>query len=85
MAIDAFGDRDRPPAVEEAVAAVGLAGPRWTELCRFAGEECGARSEWAFFGRDDGWMLRYRSWILGHDSAPRSNGPTCIPTDAGST
>lgn len=60
MTISAFGDRSQLPTLDQAIAAAGGAGRHWVELCRFAEEVCGARSEWAFLGRDYGWMLRYR-------------------------
>jgi hypothetical protein len=55
-----FPDRDRPPARESLVAGLGERIVLWDRLAGWIEATYGVEPEPLFYGRDTGWVVRYR-------------------------
>jgi len=55
-----FNAEGRPPTEEELGAALGRSQAAWRRLREFLADNYGLEGEWADYGRQSGWVLRYR-------------------------
>ncbi len=60
MAIGIFTDKEHKPTIAEVVAAVGSQKPLWEDLNNFIAESYNLKSDFAFYGKNYGWALRFR-------------------------
>lgn len=60
MAIGVFADKEHRPTGEEILAAVGSSRAWWENLNRFVAENYRTREDFAFYGKNYGWALRFR-------------------------
>ena len=60
MAIGAFTDKEHKPTVAETVAAIGSKQPLWENLTSFIVDSYRLKSNFAFYGKNYGWALRFR-------------------------
>lgn len=60
MAIGAFTDKLHQPATAEIVAAIGSKRPLWENLTSFIADSYRLKSDFAFYGKNYGWALRFR-------------------------
>jgi hypothetical protein len=60
MAIGAFTDKEHEPAMAEIVAAIGSKRPLWENLTSFIADSYRLKSDFAFYGKNYGWALRFR-------------------------
>ena len=60
MAIGAFTDKEHKPTMAEIVAAIGSKQPLWENLTSFIVDRYKLKSDFAFYGKNYGWALRFR-------------------------
>lgn len=60
MSISAFGDRTRPPEMEEMLAVTDSRRPLWEAISGFLDVNYTVRRELKFYGKSYGWMMQYR-------------------------
>ncbi len=60
MAIGIFTDKERKPTIAEIVAAIGSQKPLWENLDSFMAESYKLKGDFAFYGKNYGWALRFR-------------------------
>jgi len=60
MAIGIFTDKLHQPTIEETYAAVGSKQPLWENLTAFIADSYRLKSDFAFYGKNYGWALRFR-------------------------
>ena len=60
MAIGIFADREHQPTREEVLAAVGSSRPWWENLIRFITDNYRVKEDFAFYGKNYGWAVRFR-------------------------
>ena len=60
MAIGAFTDKEHKPTRVEIVAAIGSKRPLWENLTSFIVDSYKLKSDFAFYGKNYGWALRFR-------------------------
>jgi len=60
MAIGTFTDREHKPTMAEIFAAIGSKRPLWGKLTSFIEDRYRLKSDFAFFGKNYGWALRFR-------------------------
>jgi len=60
MAIGIFNDKLHQPTMAEIVAAIGSKQPLWESLNSFIADSYKLKSDFAFYGKNYGWALRYR-------------------------
>ena len=60
MAIGIFTDKLHQPTTEEIYAAVGSKQPLWENLTAFIVDSYRLKSDFAFYGKNYGWALRFR-------------------------
>ena len=60
MAIGTFTDKEHRPTEEEVLAAVGSTRPWWEKLPRFIADNYRIKEDFAFYGKNYGWALRFR-------------------------
>jgi hypothetical protein len=60
MAIGAFTDKLHQPTTEEIHAAIGSKRQLWENLTNFIGDNYRLKSDFAFYGKNYGWALRFR-------------------------
>jgi hypothetical protein len=60
MAIGIFTDRGHQPTPAEVLAAIGSKQPLWESLNSFIANSYKLKSDFAFYGKNYGWALRFR-------------------------
>lgn len=60
MAIGAFTDKLHQPAMTEILASIGSKRQLWENLTSFIGDSYRLKSDFAFYGKNYGWALRFR-------------------------
>jgi hypothetical protein len=60
MAIGVFTDKLHQPTMAEIVAAIGSKQPLWENLTAFIADSYRLKSDFAFYGKNYGWALRFR-------------------------
>jgi hypothetical protein len=60
MSIGIFVDKEHKPTMEEIFAALGSKRPLWENLTRFVVDNYRTRGDFAFYGKNYGWALRFR-------------------------
>ena len=60
MAIGIFTDKLHQPTMEEIAVAVGSKQQLWENLTSFIGDSYRLKSDFAFYGKNYGWALRFR-------------------------
>jgi hypothetical protein len=60
MAIGTFTERGRQPTIQEVLAAIGSKQPLWESLNSFIADSYKLKSDFAFYGKNYGWALRFR-------------------------
>jgi hypothetical protein len=60
MAIGVFTDKLHQPTTAEIVAAIGSKQPLWDNLIAFIADSYRLKSDFAFYGKNYGWALRFR-------------------------
>ena len=60
MAIGIFTDRGHQPTTQEILAAIGSKQPLWESLTSFIADSYKLKSDFAFYGKNYGWALRFR-------------------------
>lgn len=60
MAIGTFTDKENKPTTAETVAAIGSKRPLWESLTSFIEDSFRLKSDFAFYGKNYGWALRFR-------------------------
>jgi hypothetical protein len=60
MAIGAFTDKEHKPTMAEIVAALSSKCPLWENLTSFIADSYRLKSDFAFYGKNYGWALRFR-------------------------
>jgi Protein of unknown function (DUF3788) len=60
MPIGTFTDKEHKPTMAEAVAAIGSKRPLWESLTNFIADRYRLKSDFAFYGKNYGWALRFR-------------------------
>jgi hypothetical protein len=55
-----FTDKQRQPAPEEILLALGPSRPAWESLEQYLGENYRLKKDFAFYGKNYGWALRFR-------------------------
>jgi len=60
MAIGTFTDKEHRPTEEEVLAAVGTSRPWWENLNRFVADNYRIKEDFAFYGKNYGWAVRFR-------------------------
>ena len=55
-----FGDKEKAPGDEEIAAALGRSRAAWKRLREFLAENYNLNGDWVHYGREFGWVLRYR-------------------------
>ena len=61
MSIGAFVDKQHPPTIEAMIVAVRSKRPLWERLTQFIEENYRVKRDFAFYGKNYGWALRFRS------------------------
>lgn len=60
MAIGTFTDKGHQPTIAEVLAAVGSKRPLWENLTQFIADSYKIKNDFAFYGKNYGWALRFR-------------------------
>jgi hypothetical protein len=60
MAIGTFTDKEHKPTIAEIVAAIGSKKLLWENMNNFMAESYKLKSDFAFYGKNYGWALRFR-------------------------
>jgi hypothetical protein len=60
MAIGVFTKKGHRPTTQEVLAAVGSKRPLWENLTQFVADSYKLKSDFAFYGKNYGWALRFR-------------------------
>jgi hypothetical protein len=60
MAIGMFTDRGHQPTIQEVLAAIGSKQPLWESLNSFIADSYKLKTDFAFYGKNYGWALRFR-------------------------
>lgn len=60
MAVGAFVDKQHRPAIEEILASIGPKKELWESLERFIEQNYRTKRDFAFYGRNYGWAVRFR-------------------------
>lgn len=60
MAVGGFLDKNHQPTMEEIQASLSSKRELWDELIRFVTENYRAKSDFAFYGVNYGWAMRFR-------------------------
>nr|MDO8098607.1 DUF3788 domain-containing protein [Candidatus Njordarchaeota archaeon] len=60
MAVGAFVKKENKPTIEEILAAIGSNRLFWERLTQFITENYGIQGDFAFYGKNYGWAVRYR-------------------------
>ena len=60
MAIGIFVDKEHKPTAAEIAVALGSKRPLWENLNGFIADSYRLKSDFAFYGKNYGWALRYR-------------------------
>jgi hypothetical protein len=60
MAHGAFVDKTHKPTLEELPEVLGAKRPLWDDLDRFVADNFSAKSNFAFYGKNYGWAMRYK-------------------------
>lgn len=60
MAIGTFTDKECKPTEADIVAAIGSKRPLWEDLTSFIADSYRLKSDFAFYGKNYGWALRFR-------------------------
>ncbi|MFB3789674.1 MAG: DUF3788 domain-containing protein [bacterium] len=56
----AFTEESHPPRLKEVHAALDSRQCAWEEITQFIQDHFRTQSEWKYYGKKDGWILRYR-------------------------
>lgn len=60
MSIGAFVDKAYQPTMREIFASIGAKRKSWERLARFIAENYRIKGDFAFYGKNYGWALRFR-------------------------
>jgi hypothetical protein len=60
MAVGTFVDKQHQPTMKGIFASIGSKKELWDSLERFVAENCRTKRDFAFYGRNYGWALRFR-------------------------
>lgn len=60
MAIGVFADKEHKPTAAEIAVTLGSKRPLWENLNGFIADSYRLKSDFAFYGKNYGWALRYR-------------------------
>ena len=60
MAVGTFVDKRRRPTMEEVFSSIGPKKELWADLKRFVGEKYRTKRDFAFYGKNYGWAVRFR-------------------------
>jgi len=60
MAVGGFVDKNHKPTMREMWDSLGSKRELWDGLIRFVEEDCRAKSDFAFYGVNYGWAMRFR-------------------------
>jgi len=61
MSIRAFVDKQHPPTIEAMSVSVRSKRPLWERLTQFIEENYRVKRDFAFYGKNYGWALKFRS------------------------
>ena len=61
MSIGAFVDKKHRPTTKEMLASVGTKRRLWERLAHFVADNFRAKDDMAFYGKNYGWAVRYRT------------------------
>jgi len=61
MSIGIFVDKKHRPTMEEVSVAIGSRRPLWDRLTRFIVNNCRIQRDFAFYGKNYGWAVRFRA------------------------
>jgi hypothetical protein len=59
--VGAFVDKQHQPPIDAMIASVRSKRPLWGDLTQFIDENYRAKRDFAFYGKNYGWALRFRS------------------------
>jgi len=60
MSVGTFVDNEHQPTMREILASIGAKRKSWERLAQFIAENCRIKSDFAFYGNNYGWALRFR-------------------------
>jgi len=60
LGIGAFVDKQHQPAMKEILASIGSKKELWQDLTRFIADNYRVKSDFAFYGKNYGWAVRFR-------------------------
>ena len=60
MAIGTFVDKERQPTMREIFASIGAKRRSWERLAQFIADNYRIKGDFAFYGKNYGWALRFR-------------------------
>lgn len=60
MSIGTFVDKQHQPTMKEIFASIGSKKELWQNLTRFIADNYRIKSDFAFYGKNYGWALRFR-------------------------
>jgi len=60
MAVGAFVDKERQPTMQEIFVSIGAKRKSWERLAQFIADNYRVKGDFAFYGKNYGWALRFR-------------------------